>query len=70
MNLTVDEQRLLAEFRKLTPSGRDELLAAAAALLRRAGGVEPEESGAASNQCRLTPRAARPEADKTPIFTE
>jgi len=70
MDLSIDEQRLIAEFRKLTPSGRDELLAAAASLVRRAGAEDLVESGAASNQCHLKTREVLPEAEKSPIFTE
>ena len=31
--LTIDEQRLIVEFRRLTPAGKDKLLAAAAELV-------------------------------------
>jgi hypothetical protein len=64
MDLTPDEQHLIAEFRKLTPAGKDELLALAASLASRA------EADGTSNQCRLKGTEARPEAKKTPIFTE
>jgi len=70
MDLSLDEQRLIAEFRRLTPSGRDELLAAAASLVRRSGAEDLVESGSASNQCQLKLRASLPESEKTPIFTE
>jgi hypothetical protein len=70
MDLTIDEHRLIADFRKLTPLGRDELLAAAASIVRRAGAEELVETGSASNQCRLKTRETLPEAEKTPIFTE
>lgn len=70
MDLTCDEQRLIAEFRKLTPAGKDELLAAAASLVRKAGAEDLVESGTASDQCHLKSRETLPEAEKTPIFTE
>lgn len=70
MDLTIDEQRLIAEFRKLTPSGRDELLAAASSLVRRTGAEDLVETGTASNQCQFKSRETLPEAEKTPIFTE
>lgn len=70
MDLTLDEQRLIAEFRKLTPSGRDELLAAAASLLSRIGAGETPDSDTASNQCSVTPQIPSPGTEKTPIFTE
>ena len=70
MELSIDEQRLLAEFRRLTPLGRDELLACAASLLRKSAAVELREGDRATNQCRLKSVEPRPEAEKTPIFTE
>jgi hypothetical protein len=70
MDLSRDEQRLIEEFRKLTPSGRDELLAAAAALLRKAGGDELQEGSGVSNQCGVKQREAKPEAEQSPFFTE
>lgn len=69
MELTLDEQRLIDGFRKLTPSGRDELLATVASLLR-AGGEGGVGDGTVSNQCGLKSRQSSPEAEKTPIFTE
>jgi len=68
MDLTLDEQRLLAEYRRLTPAARDELLAYAATLMRRAGGEAG--TGAATDQCRLKSAEPHPEAEKTPVFTE
>jgi hypothetical protein len=72
MKLSIDEQRLIAEFRKLTPSARDELLAAAAALVRGDGDGDERsgEDGGVSNQCKIKPRESLPEAEKTPVFTE
>lgn len=69
MNLSLDEQRLLAEFRKLPPAGQDELLAFAGTLLRRSttGSVE---TGKPTNQCALKSKEQRPEAADTPLFTE
>ena len=69
MDLTLDEQKLLADFRRLTPVGKKELLEYAVFLARKAGtAAEPD---AASNQCRLEPsHDARPESAKEPIFTE
>ena len=70
MELTIDEQRLIAEFRKLTPDGRDELLAAAAEIVRRNVVEDSDENGSSSNQCPVKSRESLPEAEKTPIFTE
>ncbi len=70
MDLTLDEQHLIADFRKLTPSGRDELLTFATSLVRRAG-VEAQNNGTSpENQCRLKSKEEHPEARKIPIFTE
>lgn len=70
MDLTLDEQRLIADFRKLPPSGRDELLAYAASLVRRTGAEAEKESASPANQCALKSKEEHPEAEKTPIFTE
>lgn len=70
MDLTLDEQHLIAEFRKLTPSGRDELLAHAASLVHRDGAEAQNEGTSPANQCSLKSREKHPEAEKTPIFTE
>lgn len=70
MDLTLDEQHLIAEFRKLTPSGRDELLAHAASLVRRTVAEAQNEGASTANQCTLKKREEHPEAQKTPIFTE
>ena len=69
MELSIDEQRLIAEFRKLTPAAKDELLAAAASLVRGDGG-ERSDDGNVSNQCKIKNRESLPEAEKTPISTE
>ena len=69
MELTLDEQRLITAFRKLTPSAREELLAAATSLLRRTVNVN-DLTDSASNQCQLKPQDSKPESAKTPIFTE
>lgn len=69
MELTLDEQRLIIAFRKLTPSAREELLAAATSLLRRTVG-ENDLDNSSSNQCHLKPKESKPETAKTPIFTE
>jgi hypothetical protein len=68
MDLTLDEQRLVAEYRRLTPAGRDDLLAYASTLVRQAGG--DKENGIATDQCRLKSAEQHPEAEKIPVFTE
>ncbi|MBT1073293.1 hypothetical protein [Pelotalea chapellei] len=67
MDLNLDEQRLIVEFRKMSSSAKEELLAAATALNHRTG--EKEHDGS-TNQCPLKPQETRPEAEKTSIFTE
>jgi hypothetical protein len=68
MDLTLDEQRLIAEYRRLTSAGRDDLLAYASMLVRQAG--DEKENGIATDQCRLKNVEPRPETEKTPVFTE
>lgn len=70
MDLTIDEQRLIAEFRKLPQSGKDELLACASSLVRRSLVEGSEEGGTATNQCAVKAREELPEAEKTPLITE
>ena len=70
MELTLDEQHLIAEFRKLTPSGRDEMLAYANSLARRNAAEAHNERTYPSNQCTLKSQEDHPEAQKNPIFTE
>lgn len=67
MDLTLDEQRLIAEYRRMTPAGRDDLLAHASTLLRRYDGEKENDT---TDQCRLKSAEPHPEAEKTPIFTE
>ena len=70
MDLTIDEQRLISEFRKLPPSGKDELLACASSLVRRSGIEDSDKSVAPSNQCVVKTRETLPEAEKIPFITE
>ena len=70
MELTLDEQRLIAEFRKMPITCRDELMSYASSLLRRTSSDEPGDPETASNQCGLKVKEKRAEIEKTPIFTE
>jgi hypothetical protein len=71
MDLTLDEHKLLADFRHLSPEGKKELLDYAAFLVRKCQAGEPATAATAANQCRLDKQdEARPEAAKEPIFTE
>lgn len=70
MDLNLDEQTLLANFRRLGSEGKKELLGYAVFLQKNQHGVMAEEP-AAANQCQLkTAPEKRPEAVKEPIFTE
>jgi hypothetical protein len=71
MNLTLDEQRLLAEFRTLDETGRKELLETASNLAKRWRGQGNTDDGESAGQCQLEePKEKRPETTKEPIFTE
>ncbi len=70
MDLTPEEQCLISEFRKLSPSGRDELLTYATSLMRQAGPETRPGTENTPNQCRIKKPEQRPEADNNPIFTE
>jgi hypothetical protein len=70
MDLNLDEQTLLANFRRLGSEGKKELLDYAVFLQKKQRGNLAEEPDA-ENQCRLkTAPEKRPEAVKEPIFTE
>ncbi len=70
MDLSLDEQRLLAEFRRLSADGKRELIDYATFLNKKHGHATPTEE-TPKNQCSLgTPKEARPEAAKEPIVTE
>ncbi len=71
MDLKLDEQRLLAEFRKLDPAGKKELLDYVAFLVKKCRTNAAGETEQAGNQCPLDAKEEeRPEAIKEPIFTE
>lgn len=71
MDLKLDEQQLLADFRRLDPAGQKELLDYAAFLAKKSRSSRSGEPAAAENQCRLADQPEeRPEAAKEPIFTE
>jgi hypothetical protein len=71
MDLNLDEQKLLNEFRRLHSEGKSELLDYAAFLLKKYRDVPPEESSSPDNQCPIRKQdEERPEAVKEPIFTE
>jgi hypothetical protein len=71
MDLNLDEQNLIAEFRRLDTEGQLELLDHAAVLLKKQHDKSAADQSGPSNQCALNkPREERPEAAKEPIFTE
>jgi len=69
MDLTLDEQKLVADFRRLSAEGRQECLDITARLVRTHTAEHLPENEKA-NQCRLPQHEERPEAAKEPIFTE
>ena len=71
MDLKLDEQLLVAEFRRLDPAGKKELMDYAAILVKKYRGEGYEQPPEATSQCSLdAPGEVRPEAVKEPIFTE
>lgn len=71
MELKLDEQKLLAEFRRLNPEGKTELLDYAVFLVKKYHEMPPEEHSSPDNQCPVQKQEEeRPEAVKEPIFTE
>ncbi|BDV44825.1 hypothetical protein GURASL_37480 [Geotalea uraniireducens] len=70
MELTLDEHKLIADFRRLGPAGKKELLDTVACLLKKDVAELPEESASPADRCALKKKADRPEAAEEPIFTE
>jgi hypothetical protein len=71
MALNLDEQKLLAEFRRLNPEGKAELQDYAAFLIKKYQESALEEVSSTDNQCPVRKQEKeRPEAAKEPIFTE
>jgi hypothetical protein len=71
MDLDLDEQRLLAEFRALSPAARQDLLQLATGLVRKClEHAEPAAEAGSGNQCALKRADRRPGAADEPIFTE
>ena len=69
MDLKLDEQRLITDFRRLSPAGKDELQEFVGSLLNKQRDLQEQET-APSGQCKLDKAEARPEAVKEPVFTE
>jgi len=71
MDLKLDEQKLLADFRRLNSEGKTELLDYATFLVKKYHEATSDEHSSPDNQCPLRKKdEKRPEADKEPIFTE
>ncbi|CAG0978466.1 hypothetical protein [Geobacter sp.] len=70
MDLTLDEHRLIAEFRRLSPAGKQEVFDVVALLQKRQGGDATVGDAPSQNSCALDQKEERPEAAKEPIFTE
>ena len=71
MDLKLDEQKLLIDFRRLHPDGKAELLDYAAFLVKKYHEIAQDESSSPDNQCPIHKQdEERPEAVKEPIFTE
>ena len=71
MDLRLDEQLLVADFRRLDPGAQKELLDYAAFLLKKKRPDAADGPARAKNQCGLDAGPEeRPEAVKEPVFTE
>lgn len=70
MTLQMDEQKLLADFRNLTPDAQKELLDYVNFLSKKQRSTHEPERAGASCQCSLKQTEKRPETAKEPIFTE
>jgi hypothetical protein len=71
MELKLDEQTLLANYRHLPPDGKKEFLDYAAFLVKKYSGQAGEPGVHPDNQCSLDEQPGkRPETAKEPIFTE
>ena len=68
MEITLEEQRLLAEFRRLSPHQRQELLAIAHGLATTAAPAPPGDG--TRGQCALGQGGAARSAGNDPVFTE
>jgi hypothetical protein len=70
MDLSLDEHKLIVEFRRLSDSGRKSLLDHAAVLARQELDSREPDSTPPENRCPVTQSEKRPETAKEPIFTE
>lgn len=70
MDLKLDEQRLVADFRRLDEAGRQELLNYATFLVKKQISSPEGEAAELRGQCPLERSEERPEAAPEPIVTE
>lgn len=70
MELSLDEQRMIAEFRRLNQEGQRELLDFASLLQKGKGKAASGDDSSPRNSCALDRKEGRPETAKEPIFTE
>lgn len=71
MNLSLDEQKLIGNFRSMNSHGQQELLQFAALLLKKDEVRHEHNADTSGSQCTLEKRAEkRPETATEPLFTE
>ena len=71
MELNLDEQKLMAEYRRLPQEGKNELCDLIAHLLKKYRTLAANATPSPGNQCELGKKEElRPEAAEEPIFTE
>jgi len=70
MDLSLDEHRLILEFRRLCPAAQQELLDYASLLQKRQGEAPAPDTSATPTSCTLDRKETRPEAAREPLFTE
>jgi len=70
MELNLDEQNLIGNFRRLNESGKKELLRVAAAMCQAAKAAAAEEPEGSGGSCKITREEQRPETAAEPICTE
>ncbi|MBI1921444.1 MAG: hypothetical protein HYS23_10250 [Geobacter sp.] len=70
MDLKLDEQNLLADFRRLPSAAQQEVLDYVAFIRKKHEGGGAEEESPASDRCSIKSPEERPEAAKEPLFTE
>ena len=70
MDLNLEEQKLLADFRQLDSASKEELVKHAAQLVKKSRLLSTDEPAPSENQCDLPRKEQKPGTDKEQIFTE